>query len=377
MNKRHLHIVSFDIPFPATYGGVIDVFYSIQALSEAGVAIDLHCFYKGELHHYSELEKLCQNVHYYERDMSFHQMLHRWPFAVSSRQSSELLTNLLKDNSPILFEGLVSCALLAHPALRNRDKFFRESNIEHDYYFALCRAARNWGNKLYYLADAIRLRPFESCVQYAKGIFAVAHQDEAHFQQKYPAIETHYIPSFHPDSTVAIPEGLGEYILYHGNLDVSENYNAARIIMTEIAPRLPQIAFIFAGRYHNSLLDNLIRQTPNVTLIANPDNAKMDELVRNAQIHLLLTEQATGLKLKLLNVLYKGRHIVVNDKMVTGTDVASLCHIGTTYDELARLCQEYFTLPVSAEDKRQRTQVLNMYYNNDTLCQKLINGIFK
>ena len=33
----HLHVIAFDVPYPANYGGVIDVFYRVKALSEAGV----------------------------------------------------------------------------------------------------------------------------------------------------------------------------------------------------------------------------------------------------------------------------------------------------------------------------------------------------
>ena len=376
MRQQHLHIICFDIPYPATYGGVIDVFYTIQALSQACVAVTLHCFYKNELHRYAELEGLCREVYYYRRDMSFRQMLHCKPFAVCSRRSSELLTNLLKDDSPILFEGLVSCALLDHPSLKGRRKIFRESNIEHDYYFSLSRAARQFGKRLYYLSDAIRLRSFEKCVRHSDMILAVAHQDEAYFRSHYPAVPTYYLPSFHPNAAVNIPQGKGDYILYHGNLDVSENYNAAIIILREIASRLPQIPFILAGRYHHHLLDDMVRQMPNVTLIANPDSAKMDKLVSDAQIHLLYTEQATGLKLKLLNVLYQGRHVVVNDKMVTGTDVAPLCHIGCTTEELTDLCRRYYGQPVSDTEQQQRIRLLAEHYDNTTKIQKLIATIF-
>lgn len=377
MSANHVHIISFDIPYPATYGGVIDVFYSIQALSQAGVAIDLHCFYKGELQHYPQLENLCRKVYYYKRDMSFMQMLRCKPFAVCSRESNELLTNLLQDDAPILFEGLVSCALLSHPALQKRTKIFRESNIEHDYYMALSKAARQLGKKLYLWADAIRLRRFESCVSHAQAILAVAHQDEAHFRTYYPNVPTYYLPSFHPNNEVSIPDGKGRYILYHGNLDVAENYNAAEIILRDIASRLPQIPFILAGRYHHHLLDDIISRTPNATLVANPDSAEMNRLVTDAQIHLLLTEQATGLKLKLLNVLYQGRHVIVNDKMVTGTDVAPLCHIGNNADEIVALCQQYFTHPVSTEDKQLRVATLSAHYDNHTKGQQLIHHIFQ
>ena len=40
-----LNVVSFDIPYPPDYGGVIDIYYKIKALNSAGIKIHLHCFY--------------------------------------------------------------------------------------------------------------------------------------------------------------------------------------------------------------------------------------------------------------------------------------------------------------------------------------------
>ena len=36
---KKLHIVSFDVPFPPNYGGVIDVFYKLIELKKLGVEI--------------------------------------------------------------------------------------------------------------------------------------------------------------------------------------------------------------------------------------------------------------------------------------------------------------------------------------------------
>ncbi len=33
MPDKYLHIISFDIPYPPNYGGVIDVFYKLKALA--------------------------------------------------------------------------------------------------------------------------------------------------------------------------------------------------------------------------------------------------------------------------------------------------------------------------------------------------------
>jgi len=44
---KKLHIVSFDVPYPANYGGVIDVFYKLKALHSLGIEIYFHVFEYG------------------------------------------------------------------------------------------------------------------------------------------------------------------------------------------------------------------------------------------------------------------------------------------------------------------------------------------
>ena len=90
MSDLHLHIVSFDIPYPANYGGVIDVFYKAKALAEKGVKVHLHCFKYGRKH--SELlEDLFFEVKYYRRDISKKHLIKSIPYIVGSRVSEELL----------------------------------------------------------------------------------------------------------------------------------------------------------------------------------------------------------------------------------------------------------------------------------------------
>ena len=91
-----LHIVSFNVPWPANYGGVMDVFYRLRALSRAGLRIHLHCYTYGRPEA-PELEPLCVEVRYYKRDMSLLRQLDRRPFIVSSRCNKELKARLQQD----------------------------------------------------------------------------------------------------------------------------------------------------------------------------------------------------------------------------------------------------------------------------------------
>ena len=58
---------------------------------------------------------------------------------------------------------------------------------------------------------------------------------------------------------------------------------------------------------------------PHIKVEANPSKERMDALIHNAQIHMLITFQDTGLKLKLLNSLFAGRHTIVNHLMLAGS----------------------------------------------------------
>ncbi len=66
MADHHLHIVCLDVPYPADYGGVFDLFYKIPALQQQGIQIHLHCFEYGRGKQ-DEFNKYCTAVVYYER----------------------------------------------------------------------------------------------------------------------------------------------------------------------------------------------------------------------------------------------------------------------------------------------------------------------
>ena len=142
ISKNQLHIVSFDVPYPPNYGGVIDVFYKIKTFKEKGIHVHLHCFEYGRGEQ-PELLKYCESVTYYKRNMSPLGVFSKVPFIVKSRISKELKSNLLSNSFPILFEGLHTCYLLKDKELKNRVKIFRESNIEHEYYGHLAKSEKN------------------------------------------------------------------------------------------------------------------------------------------------------------------------------------------------------------------------------------------
>jgi hypothetical protein len=372
---QYLHIVSFDVPFPANYGGVIDVYYKLVWLKKAGVKIYLHCFNYGRSQA-PELVLLCEKVFYYQRKTGIFSNLGFLPYNVKSRISDELARNLLADKHPVLFEVLHTCYLMSDERLKDRKKIYRHSNIEHEYYNELSKSERNFFKKIYLKIEAFRLKQFEPVLNSADLILAVNQKDSAYFKLKYPSVESLYLPSFHPNASVNIKPGKGDFILFHGNLGVSENYEAAQWLILEVFSKL-EINCVIAGLNPPAFLKRLISLHTNIQLIANPDEKQMNALVQHAHIHMLFTAQPTGLKLKLLNVLYNGRFIVCNAFMIAGTGICDneslfIRETAAQYIDAARmLITKDFSEALIAS---RRQQVEN--FDNDANCRKLTDSVF-
>jgi glycosyltransferase involved in cell wall biosynthesis len=371
MSEIHLHIISFDIPYPPNYGGVIDVYYKLKALHAAGVKIHLHCFeYRRKPA--PELNKYCYEAHYYPRKTSFLSALSWKPYIIYSRRSKELLQNLCRDNHPILFEGLHSCYYLSDKLLKDRLKIYRESNIEHQYYYHLFKAEKKLFNKIFFLFSGLKLRAFQGKLSNANLMLTVSKEDNAYLVSKFKQVRIEYLPSFHRDDEIHIIPGKGDYILYQGNLSVVENSKAAEFLITKVFAK-SGLKLVIAGLNPPDSLIRIAKKHDNVTLIPNPSGDKMVRLIKAAHINVMVTFQPTGLKLKILNALFNGRFCLVNKEMVSGTELAGICEIANNPETIREKAEELMNLSFTSEMIFERKDLLMQWHSNKENCKTLMN----
>ena len=368
---KSLHIVAFDVPFPANYGGVIDIFYKLKALQQAGVSITLHCFEYGRKPS-KELSLLCRKVYYYPRKTFINFLNGKVPYIVASRGSDELLTNLVKDNDPILFEGLHSTFFLKHPNLKHRYKIVRTHNVEHDYYHHLEMVEKDFFKRYFFKLESDKLKKYQYVLKNADLICAISPNDYNYFQKKFG--KTLFIPAFHGNEKVEINEGRGNYVLYHGNLAVGENHEAAVYLINEVFSKL-DLPFIIAGNHPKKELKQLAAKYPNVELVDDGNSEQIQELIKNAQINVLYTEQDTGIKLKLLNSLFTGRYCIVNHKMADNTGLEGFCHIANNAAQFIKLVKEYWEKPFLEQERADRIEFFSKEFNNTNTVNELLNAI--
>jgi len=372
-NIKHLHIVSFNIPYPANYGGVIDVFYKIKYLSAEGVKVHLHCYEYGR-EQSPVLEEICETVNYYPRKTTLYSHFSILPYIVKSRYSEVLIQNLIKDNYPILFEGMHTFAVGLDKRLKQRRKIYRESNIEHEYYYHLYKSEKNIFKKIFFAVESFRLKKFEKQIVNFDRTLVVSKSDQKSLLSRYPQLIVEYLPSFHPDNIVSSIEGRGEYALYIGNLSVPENILAAEYLVNEVFFDL-EYPLIVAGLNPPPHLEKLISKYENISLKPNISDNEMTELIENAQLNVLITFQATGLKLKLLSTLFQGRFVLVNDEMTVGTGLESVCELANTPNEIRKQVVFLKSKVFTKDEILRRASLLDINYSNKQNIQKLVELI--
>lgn len=342
MTEKRLHIISFDVPLPADYGGAIDVFYRIKALHELGVKITLHCFEYGRGEN-EELEKYVHKVIYYRRRKKLLDVMDQLPFIVKTRISKSLLQNLMFDKDPILFEGLHTTFLLNDERFADRLKIVRMHNIEHEYYDGL--AAQSSGlKKRFYQTESRKLKIYEPQLKFADYILAIKEDEALHFMQYCK--NTLVLPAC-ASNDFDFTTDTKPYCLFQGNLSVPENEKGILWLIENVFLPYNLInSLIIAGKSPSDLLQKRCSDL-NISLISNPDEEEMHTLISEAGVHVFYTDQDSGIKLKIVNALRTPGAILANRKMIAGAPFENLCIEVNTPEEYATAIERYLVQPVS------------------------------
>lgn len=369
--KRIVHLVSFNIPYPPDYGGIMDVFYKITALKKQGVGVILHCFSYGRSRSRT-LERECLRVHYYRRELNLFHLFRKDPFIVVSRRNNMLLRDLLTDTHPIIFEGLHTTGFLGHKALEGRITLVRTHNIEHVYYRNLSANEKNPFRKLYYTTEARKLERYESRLADATWLLSISPGDTGYFSSKFG--NALFVGPFHQGDGNSHGDGRGDYVLIHGDFSTAENDAAALFILKEVAPKW-KYRTIIAGKRPSAELSDAASALRHVKVISNPSMNQMGELIANAQVCLLNATQPTGMKLKLINALSYGRHIVASPAIVSGTGLGELCHVAISPGEWVSLTDSLMKDEFTADMRHRRDVLLKEVADNDVNARRIIETI--
>lgn len=367
---KHLHIVTLDVPYPADYGGAIEQMYKIKWLHQLGVKIHLHCFTKSRPAA-PELNGYCETVNYYPRKTGFKRFPIFTPYIVASRSEPALLANLQKDNYPILFEGIHTTFLLQTNLLKGRQIFVRLHNCEYRYYAQLAKHEKNFLKRLYFKYESFLLRKYEQRIAKRCALLAMSESDLDIFVKEFNAKDIQFIPAFVGWEEVTGPEGKGCYCLYHGNLSVNENEAAAAWLLQNVFDK-SGLPFVIAGKSPSAALEKLAHENEHTCVVADPGEKELQDMIAKAQVNVLPSFNNTGIKLKLLNALYSGRHCLVNAAGVDGSGLENICTIANDAVAFKKAVTDLYAVPFSEAEVEKRKALLAGLNNNKKNAEKIM-----
>lgn len=365
MQKKELHIVGFDNPFPPNYGGAIEVFYKIKALHEIGYSIYLHCFVNSIPKESPELDAIVSEVYFYKNSPKVLYLFSKIPFSVLTRNNKELLNNLKKNKAPILYEGLKTAYFFEDEALKNRIKVVRLHNLEQDYFKGISLSETNWVKKALYFLESKKYESYEKKLQHFDRVLALSKFENEYINSKFH--NASYIPVFHGNEKVEIVEGLGQYAFYHGDLRTSDNRKVVKYLI-EVFKDIDYKLVIASGS-NEHYVKSLIGKAQNIEFVFLKDFEMLKQLLGEAQINLILSFQRSGTKLKLLNSLFRSRYCIINENIIDDEIVSDFC---VKIDSKENLISQINTLKSkSYSDSEKKKAILEKYLDDKANAQIL------
>ncbi|MDZ4749003.1 MAG: hypothetical protein SH808_10975 [Saprospiraceae bacterium] len=365
-SRPELHVVTFAVPYPANYGGAIDVWNRIVALKRAGVRIHLHCFVYGVFLPQPMLEEYVEKVYYYPRVKWPALFLPGQPYIVTSRKSKELLKNLYVDRSPVLFEGIHSTGFVRE--LKDRKLLLRAHNIEHQYYAELANQCKGV-KSLIFRRESLCLRDYERALAGRFDmVFAISPPDTTWYIAH--GAKTVCLPPFHGYDEVNILIGRGDYLLYQGDLSIQINQEGLFDLLGKI-PYDQSYPIVAAGRSGDKTFEEKLSRFPNLRREADVTQEKMIDLIRNAQLILVHGLHGSGMKLKIFPALYHGRFVAAtaNSRTNTSLDKALLFY---EPDEVVTIIKAHWAQAFSVDMVKERVAVLSQQMPDDEKAGEIL-----
>lgn len=367
---KHIQIVSFAVPYPPDYGGAIDVYYKIKALTALGLKVHLHTFEYPPYLRSEALEDICESVQYYSRKFPWKWFLGT-PYIITSRNNKLLIENILKLKYPVILEGLHTSFLIPELAENNIPFIVRMHNVEWKYYDLLAGAETSWLKRIYFKLEAKFLKNYEKILSEAPLLATIADKDTSYYQSLVPKSQVFQVHPFH-GMEFSVKAGKGNYALFHGNLAINENKNAADFLAHKVFNN-NIIELIIAGK--DAIPVNSDKST--IKWVNHPSDTAMKQLQQDAQVHLIPNTQPTGMKLKWVHALHSARFIIVHPDILSKSIPDAGIYVAENEKDWSEILQQICNKECTEDMLLTRKNWIANHFNNQKNAILLLQYLFQ
>ncbi|GEJ44982.1 hypothetical protein CRS_15900 [Chryseobacterium sp. ON_d1] len=371
---QELHIISFNYPYPPSYGGIIDVYYKIKALSDLRIRIHLHCFIDQIPETVDpEVKEITETIFFYKKKRNPLLYFSGIPFAAAIRDSDLLLKNLEKIKAPILFEGLQTTYIAKFLKDKEYQLYLRYHNNESEYYKGLSLSEKNIFKKIIYKIESLKYSGYQKkLLKKFEAVFCLSEK-EYHEVESYSA-NAHLIHIFHGNESVKILDTKGKYFLFHGDLTTADNKRALNETI-DLFKTLPQYHLVVASDRASEDIKRKISTVENISLAPIQTNENLHRLLKDAQANILISYQNSGTKVKLFNTLYNSRFVIINGNITDDSVLMNLCLYGADMNEIRQ--QIITSAEKEYHDTEKRKEILDKTHSDKAKAKEMVKIIFK
>lgn len=370
---KQLHIISFNYPYPPSYGGIIDVYYKIKALSDLGVKIHLHCFVDSIPETIDPQITACtENVFFYQKKKNPLLYFSGKPFAAVIRNSEALIRNLEATSAPILFEGLQTTSVIEYLKDYKQPLYLRYHNNESEYYKGLSLSEKNIFKKIIYNIESSKYTGYQKqLLKKFRTIFCLSEKE--YKEVKFYSKNAQLIHIFHGNTFVKQLDKKGDYFLFHGDLTTADNKKALNETI-DLFKTLPQYKLIVASDRASEDIKKKISAIENISLTPIQTTENLHRLLEGAHANILLSYQNSGTKVKLFNTLYNSRFVIINENITDDPVLLSLCLYGSDRSQIRQQIIAAAEKDYDASESRKKS--LEEVHSDRIKAEEMIKTIF-
>lgn len=308
-----ISVVSGFLPYPANFGGALDVWERVKGLTALGHEVDLIVTDKinPSKEQIAEIKQYTDGFYFVRRENKVNQLFSNLPLQFLSRKNLAHI-EINKEYDLLILESEFCWSITLNHSIKFNKIVIRVHNIESHYFKMLGKSSTSLKEKMYYKLESYKIKNFTTTVYNKVDRLWFISKDD--LEQMHYKCKSVFMPYPINDNYIEPKVKDGSNVVFMGSLFMQNNVYGLKWYLKNVHPelikKLPSYHFYIVGSLketNTSLVDEL-KAYPQCTTIINTSH--LDEYYEKAQVFVNPMFHGSGVKVKSVNALVNGVPLV-------------------------------------------------------------------
>lgn len=353
-------VVSGFVPYPANFGGALDVWERIKGLTALGHEVDLIATDKNNptKEQIEEIELYAKNFYFTRRKNEIKQLFAKLPLQFLSRKDLASI-KINQSYDLVILESEFCWPITLNTSITYNKIVVRVHNIESHYFKMLGNSSSSLKEKVYYKIEVAKIKQFTPSVfNKVDRLWFISKDD---LQAMNYTSKSVFMPYPINDEFVIPTEKKDTNVVFMGSLFMQNNLYGLQWYLKHVHPilvkDLPNYHFYIIGslKDQNNTITSSLSNIKQATLIVNTPN--LETYYNKAQVFVNPMFHGSGVKVKSVNALVNGLPLVSTKTGAEGIGLdESMYYHAETAQDFIREIKNIFNDRSKALEKTKNAQ---------------------